>query len=147
MMKSDFIQKILVSLLLVLVFPLPVVFAAEYECTIAGVLELNDTGQFVSHGWVANYMNRKFFVDRETGKVTGTTALKARLVNFNKTYSPQILERGDDGDSFKSITIFEDTGEFTVLRINENTSGDKKPYYYQTAIGMLLTGTCTGGKS
>ena len=147
MTKPDFIPKILVSLLLVLVSPLPVAFAAEYECTIASVLELNDIGQYVSHGWVANYMNRKFFVDRETGKVTGTTALKARLVNFNKTYNPQILNHGGNDDSFKSITIFEDTGEFTVLRINENTSGDKKPYYYQTAIGMLLTGTCTGSRS
>jgi hypothetical protein len=145
MANQNYLLNIVVSLILILTWPLPV-FATEYACTIKSVLELNDVGQYIAHGWGANYMNRKFFVNRETGKVTGTTVLKARLVNFDKTHSPQVLHHGDNENAFKSITIFEDKEQFSVLQINENIKNNEKSYYYQTAIGMLLTGTCAGGR-
>ena len=122
-------------------YPFPV-FASEYACTIKAVLELNDIGQYVAHGWGPNYMNRKFFLNRETGKVIGTTALKARLTNFDKTHSPKMLHNAEEKSSYKTITIFEDKGQFSSLRINENIESDEKPYSYQTAVGMVLTGTC-----
>ena len=87
-------------------------------------------------------MNRKFFVNRETGKVIGTTALKARLTNFDKTHSPIMLHNAEEKSSYKAVTIFEDKGQFSSLRINENIESDEKPYSYQTAVGMVLTGTC-----
>ena len=145
-MKKSVISLCLqITFLFLTICPLPAI-PAEYECTISSVLELNDKGQYVTHGWEGNYINRKYYVDRETGKVTGTTALKARLVNFDKVYSPKVLHHGNTEKPFVSITLFEDTGEFTVLRINENAKTSEKPGYYQTAIGMLLTGTCKGGK-
>lgn len=141
MVNQNYFMKMLISLLLILVYPLPV-FASEYVCTIKAVLELNDAGQFVAHGWTANYLNRKFMVDRKSGKVIGTTALKARLTNFDKTHSPEVLHNAREKSSYKVVTIFEDKGEFSYLRINENIESDEKPYTYQTAVGMLLTGTC-----
>jgi hypothetical protein len=87
-------------------------------------------------------MNRKFFVNRETGKVIGTTALKARLTNFDKIHSPVVYHNAEEKTSYKVLTIFEDKGQFSSLRINENVESNEKPYSYQTAVGMLLTGTC-----
>lgn len=68
-------------IILILIYPYPVV-ASEYACTINAILKLNDVGLYATHGWAANYMNRKFFLDRDTGKVIGTTSLKARLTNL-----------------------------------------------------------------
>lgn len=136
--------KILISLLVLLTSPFPV-FATDYACTIKSVLELNDTGQYIAHGWTANYLNRKFMVNRETGKVIGTTALKARLMNFDKAHDPVVLLNPDEKSSYKVVTVFEDRGQFSSIRINENVADKEKPYSYQTAVGMLLTGTCTAG--
>lgn len=141
MARKNNISKTLITLLLILSYPLPVV-ASEYACSMHAVLELNDVGQYKAHGWVANYLNRKFFVDRDTGKVTGTTALKARLTNFDKTHSPKVLHNADEKSSYKVVTLFEEKGQFSSLRIYENVKSDEKPYSYQTAVGMLITGTC-----
>ena len=141
MVNQNYILKMLISLILILICPFPV-FASEYACTIKAVLELNDIGQYIAHGWGPNYMNRKIFVNRETGKVIGTTALKARLTNFDKTHNPTILHNAEEKTSYKAITTFEDKGQFSYLRINENIESDNKPYSYQTAVGMVLTGTC-----
>ncbi len=141
MINQSYILKMLISLILILIYPFPV-FASEYICTIKAVLQLNDVGQYIAHGWSANYMNRKFFVNRETGKVIGTTALKARLTNFDKTHSPKVLHNAEEKSSYKVVTIFEDKGQFSSLRIYENIESDEKPYSYQTAVGMHFTGTC-----
>lgn len=135
----NYISKILFVLLLTQTFP---ALALDYACTIKAVLKLNETGQYVTHGWAANYLNRKFFVNRETGKVTGTTALKARLVNYDKTHNPIVLHDTENKGSYKVVTIFENKGQFSSLLLNENTGSDEKPFSYQTAVGMLLTGTC-----
>ena len=139
MVNKNCILKRFITLILIYPFP---VFASEYACTIKAVLDMNDVGQYKSHGWGANYMNRKFFLDRETGKVIGTTALKARLTNFNKTSSPIILLNDKETSSYKVVTIFEEKGQFSSLRIYENAESNEKPYSYQTAVGMLLTGIC-----
>ena len=65
MVNQNYILKMLISLILIFIYPF-LVFASEYACTIKAVLQLNDVGQYIAHGWVANYMNRKFFVNRET---------------------------------------------------------------------------------
>ncbi len=122
----------------------PPVFAAQYTCTIDTVLGLTETGQYATHEWENFYRERQFVVDRDQGKVISTTALKARLKNFDESNSPKLLSHGDKDHPFKSISIFENTGEFAVLQINENFTGEQKPFYYQTYIGMLLTGTCVG---
>lgn len=146
MVNKNYFSKILIALMLVLINPVPAL-ASEYACTIKAVLELNNVGLYKSHGWVANYMNRKFFVNKEKGRVIGTTALKARLTNFNKTSSPIVLHNAGERSSYKAVTIFEEIGQFSSLRIYENVEGDEKPYSYQTAVGMLLTGTCVEDKS
>ena len=94
------------------------------------------------HGWIANYLNRKFFVDRESGKVVGTTALKARLTNFDKTHAPVVLINSEEKSSYNVVTLFEDKGQFSFLKIYDNVESPEKPYSYQTAVGMLITGTC-----
>lgn len=132
--------------LLLLISPYPV-FATDYACTIKSVLKLNDSGQYIAHGWTANYLNREFTVNRETGKVISTTALKARLTNFDKTHNPIVLLNPNEKSSYKVVTVFEDKGQFSSLRIDENVENNAKPYSYQTAVGMLLTGTCIGEPS
>ncbi len=139
MVNKNCILKMFLTLILIYPFS---VLASEYACTIKAILKLNDAGLYATHGWAANYMNRKFFLDRETGKVIGTTALKARLTNFDKTHSPKVLYNDEEKSSYKVVTIFEDKGQFSSLRINENFEGDEKPYSYQTAVGMHFTGTC-----
>ena len=141
MINKNYISKMFITLILILSYPFPVV-ASEYACSIDAILKLNDVGQYATHGWAANYMNRKFFLDRETGKVIGTTALKARLTNFNKTSQPVILNNAKEMASYKVVTIFEEKGQFASLRLYESIGNDKIPYSYQTAVGMLLTGTC-----
>lgn len=130
-----------VSVILLMLSPLSV-YAAEFQCSIKHVLRLNETGAFVTHEWSPNYQNREFTVDRATGKVTGTTALKVRLSNFNQEYAPQLLTSGKSGDSYKAITLYEKTGEAAVLQINDEEAGSPKPFFYHTYIGMILTGTC-----
>jgi len=135
------LYPLLVSLVLMASWPLSVL-AAGYECSIKSVLRLNETGTIVTHGWSANYLNRTFTVDRETGKVTGTTALKARLSNYDRESVPRILDDGKQTDAFKAVTLFENDGQFAVLQIEELSAGGSRPFFYQTYIGMILTGTC-----
>ena len=146
MVNKDCILKAFIALILILSYPFPVV-ASEYACTIGAILKLNDVGMYATHGWAANYMNRKFFLDRETGKVIGTTALKARLTNFNKTSNPKILLNDKETSSYKVVTIFEEKGQFASIRLYEGIGNDEIPYSYQTAVGMLLTGTCVENTS
>ena len=141
MIDKSYISKTFITLILILSFPFPVV-ASEYACTIKAILKLNNVGLYATHGWADNYMNRKFFLDRETGKVIGTTALKARLTNFNKTSQPIVLNNAKETSSYKVVTIFEEKGQFASLRLYEGIGNDEIPYSYQTAVGMLLTGTC-----
>lgn len=121
--------------------------AAEFKCSINSVLRLSDAGTIVTHGWSANYLNRTFTVDRESGKVTNTTALKVRLSNYNRESLPHILDHGDVNNSFKAVTLFDDSGGYAVLEINGIDRKTDMPFLYQTYIGMILTGTCeeTGG--
>ena len=141
MRSKNYVLKMFMTLILILSYPFPVV-ASEYACTIKAILKLNDTGLYAAHGWSANYMNRKFFLDRETGKVIGTTALKARLTNFDKTSQPVVLNNAKEISSYKVITIFEEKGQFSSIRLYEGIENVEIPYSYQTAVGMLLTGTC-----
>jgi len=141
MINKNYISKMFITLILILSFPFPVI-ASEYACTIKAILKLNDTGLYATHGWAANYMNRKFFLDRETGKVIGTTALKARLTNYNKTSQPVVLNNAKETSSYKVVTIFEEKGQFASIRLYEGIGNNEIPYSYQTAVGMLLTGTC-----
>lgn len=113
----------------------------EYKCAIKDVLRLSETGNFVTHEWSANYLNRNFTVDKESGKVIETTALKVRLSNFNKDFSPRVFI----SDTYKSITIFEDINRYALLEINTSVEDARKPFFYHTNIGMILTGTCTSG--
>lgn len=146
MNKRSFTSRPFCILALMSFFPLSA-FAAQYTCTINSVLGLTDAGQYATHEWENYYLKRQFVVDRDRGKVISTTALKARLKNFDETNSPKVLSHGDKNHPFKSISIFESTEEFAVLQINENFAGDAKPFYYQTYIGMLLTGTCEADAS
>ncbi len=141
MVNKNCISKTFITLILILSYPFPVV-ASEYACSIDAILKLNDVGQYATHGWAANYMNRKFFLDRETGKVIGTTALKARLTNFNKTSQPIVLNNAKETSSYKVVTIFKEKGQFASIRLYEGIGNVEIPYSYQTAVGMLLTGTC-----
>ena len=141
MVNKNRILKMFITLILILSYPFPVV-ASEYACTINAILKLNDVGLYATHGWAANYMNRKFFLDRDTGKVIGTTALKARLTNFDKTSQPVVLNNAKETSSYKVVTIFEEKGQFASIRLYEGIGNVEIPYSYQTAVGMLLTGTC-----
>jgi len=141
MTKPKFPSQIFFSLAVLFSYPLSS-FASQYTCSINGVLGLTDAGVYATHEWENFYLNRQFVVDRADGKVISTTALKARLKNFDETYSPKLVSSGDKDHPFKSITVFDNVGEFTVLQINENFDGAQKPFYYQTYIGMLLSGTC-----
>ena len=141
--KVNHILKKLISITFILICSYSANAAeSKYTCSIKNVLRLNETGSFVTHGWAANYLNRNFFVDRVTGKVTGTTALKIRLSNYNTTYQPQLMKYSDINKSYKSVTLFYDTGEYALLQIDKFIEGNKKPFFYHTAIGMILTGTC-----
>jgi len=130
-----------VPLVLSLSFPFQVQ-AAKFECSIHSVLKLSDAGAIVTHGWSANYLNRKFTVDRETGKVVNTTALKVRLSNYNRESVPHILDNGDMNNAYKAVTLFEDKGGYAVLEINDVDKTTDMPFLYQTNIGMILTGKC-----
>jgi hypothetical protein len=104
-------------------------------------LKLSDTGSFVTHGWSANYLNREFTVERETGKVLRTTALKQRLSNFDKEHVPILLSNGND-DAFKAVTVFEKNGQYALLEIRNTAGSNHMPFFYHTWIGMILSGTC-----
>jgi hypothetical protein len=113
--------------------------AGTFECTIRDVLTLSQNGSMATHGWAANYRNRKFFLDRDSGKVTGTTALKVRLSNYNADHRPEVLDR----DVYVSLTLFRDSGRYAVIQIETPADdGGEMPFFYRTAIGMFLTGTC-----
>lgn len=129
-------------LLLVLALSAPRVFAAGFQCSINSVLKLSDHGAIVTHGWSANYLNREFTVERETGKVTNTTALKVRLSNYNADSVPHVLDYGDNNNAFKAVTLYEDTGRYAVLEINNINQSSGMPFIYHTNIGMILTGIC-----
>ncbi len=118
---------------------LPLTGQAEgYLCTIRDVLQLTGNGSMASHGWATNYQNRRFTLDAESGKVTGTTALKVRLSNYNADYQPVVLR----DQSFQSVTLYMDSGRYSVIQIETGIDNPDKPFFYRTAVGMFLTGTC-----
>jgi len=132
-------RHILKTFILSCLLPLPLAGQAEgYLCTIRDVLQLADNGSMARHGWAANYQNRRFTLDAESGKVTGTTALKVRLSNYNADYQPVVLR----DKSFQSLTLYSDSGRYSVIQINTDIEKPAKPFFYRTAVGMFLTGTC-----
>lgn len=132
-------------LLFILAFFAPSVFADGFQCSISSVLKLSDHGAIVTHGWSANYQNREFTVDRETGRVINTTALKVRLSNYNADSVPHVLDDKDNNNAFKAVTLYEDSGRYAVLEINNIDQGTGMPFIYHTNIGMILTGICKDG--
>ena len=134
----------LLVILLVFSVPMPS-FAKEYTCTIKTISELNANGYFVTHGWAANYLNREFTVEGNTGKVTKTTALKQRLNNFNKNSAPTIISNAGENEPLRVFTHFQDKGNYALLEIQDiaENNGSLKPFFYHTDVGMLLGGTCT----
>jgi hypothetical protein len=113
--------------------------AAQFTCSIQEVLRLDENGTFVTHGRSALYQNRKFYLDPETGRVTGSTALHARLRNSDAHNSPVVLRN----KGFKAVTLFRNTGSIAVIQINEAKDGQPRPFFYYTRLDMMLTGTCT----
>ena len=133
------------SLVLYLAFVSPA-HAYKYNCVINNVSKMNKNGYFVRHGWSANYQNREFTVDRKTGRVVNTTALKQRLSNANQKYQPEIINSKRTDTPYRVFTNFADTGTYALLEIRDNREYDdtpQKPYFYHTDIGMILSGTCT----
>ena len=116
--------------------------ASELVCSIKNVSKLSENGFFVTHGWTANYLNREFTVERETGKVLRTTALKQRLSNFDKEHAPVLLSSGDGDDTLKAVTLYEKKGQYALLEIGNAPAGNPRPFFYHTDIGMILTGVC-----
>lgn len=108
------------------------------ECSIKSVLQLNNTGSLVSHGWSANYLNREFTLDKNTGKVVSTTALKVRLSNYDAENQPVVL----DHEIYQAITIFENKNTYAAIEIAKTPDEQSMPYFYRTNIGMMLAGTC-----
>ena len=134
------IKRLIFSSLCISILPASAM-AAQFTCSIENVLRLTENGSFGTHGRAALYQNRKFFLDANTGKVTRTTALHARLRNFDADTSPVVMHN----NGFKAITLFRDSGQYALIQIDENKGGDLRPFFYYTAIDMMLTGTCTEG--
>lgn len=117
--------------------------AELYTCSIKNVSKLNHNGYFVSHGWKANYLNREFTIDRESGKIVNTTALKERLSNFDAEHEPIIISRSKNSAALKVFTEFKDNSSYSLFHMDDPDSENiKKPYFYHTSIGMILSGTC-----
>jgi hypothetical protein len=141
MSLNSFSAKAGILLVLLLSNPLAV-YAGDFVCSIKNVAQLSDNGFFVTHGWSANYLNREFTVERETGKVLRTTALKQRLSNFDRENMPVLLSNGEAGDAFKAVTVFEKNGQYALLEIRNAAGSNPRPFFYHTGIGMILSGTC-----
>ena len=106
-------------------------------------MTLNQNGYFVSHGWKANYLNRQFTIDRDTGKVISTTALKERLNNADATHTPDIISKSDNSAEFTVITEYKENGSYSLFEMDDfGPDNRKKPYFYHTSIGMILSGIC-----
>ena len=118
--------------------------AGELQCSIKNVLQLSDSGSFVTHGWSANYLNREFTVDLETGRVLRTTALKQRLSNFDKDHAPILLKSDTQNNVLKAVTLYGEDGQYALLEIRNTADGNPAPFFYHTDVGMVLTGICTG---
>lgn len=113
--------------------------AAQFTCSIQNVFRLGENGNFVTHGRAALYHNRKFFLDPDTGKITGTTALHARLSNYDAHDSPVIMRK----NGFKAVTLFRDRDSYAVVQIDDaEKQGGDRPFFYYTPLDMMLTGTC-----
>ena len=120
------------------------VLAQQYVCTIKNVSAMNDNGYFVKHGWATNYMNRKFTVDKDSGQILNTTALKQRLSNASADDKPIFISQPPES-AFRAFTHFKDKGTYALLEIQDDNShadSPEKPYFYHTDIGMILSGTC-----
>ena len=85
---------------------------------------MNKNGYFVRHGWSANYQNREFTVDRKTGRVVNTTALKQRLSNANQKYQPEIINSKRTDTPYRVFTNFADTGTYALLEIRDKIIND-----------------------
>lgn len=124
--------------------------AHEYTCTIKNTSQINKNGFFVKHAWAANYMNRNFSVDANTGVVLRTTALKQRLSNSDADNKPVILSQGKTDVPLKVFTHYPEAGKYALLQIYnhaEFSEAENKPFFYHTNIGMILSGTCSDGLS
>ena len=126
-------------------FSSPSIHANEYVCKINKVSQLNDNGYFVRHGWSANYENREFTVDRDSGRVLRTTALKQRLNNGDLENKPIIINKQKENGPYSVFTNFAGQGKYALLEIMDDeahVNNPKKPYFFRTDVGMILNGTC-----
>lgn len=133
------------SVLLIQVMLSSATQAGEYTCSIKNTLKMSANGYFVTHGWAANYKNREFTVDSETGRVLRTTALKQRLSNADDKSGPVILNPKSSEAGLKVFTHFEENGGYALLHVyagDEFADKSRKPFFYHTDVGLILTGTC-----
>ena len=126
------------TLMLVIFTPYAYSSTGKFQCKIESVLKLSDSGYIVTHGWSANYLNRKFTIDRNNGRVINTTALKVRLSNYDSENQPVVL----DQDNFRSITIYKNKNTYSAIEIENRLNDKSMPFFYRTNIGMILTGAC-----
>jgi hypothetical protein len=112
----------------------------EYECEIKTVAIADLTNEKVLSFLKKSYIGKKFKVDVDTAKISGT-------FNSNPFTKPQIIDKGSKENSFKLIQTMklkEGLGKgstIQALTISEYFESNEKPFIFLNTSEVFI-GTC-----
>ena len=111
------------------------VFANNFACTIKSVTDVDSTGNLSSDtDWFRlGKVNDIFYVDSETGKITGS-----EMLTNDNAGTPHITKKGKN-NSFIALTQHQ-SGDISLIKIY--THKQIMSFYYVATFVGLATGTC-----
>jgi hypothetical protein len=110
----------------------------SFRCTVHQAWELTKSGELQRAKGAEGYkVGKEFVVDRGTGRIISGSGLQ----NFGIGGEPKILHPGDEGNSFRVLTIYEALNPVSVLEIKVWKSQDHPPFIYYD-LGSVFTGIC-----
>ncbi len=107
-----------------------------FECTIKDSASPNSLGELVEDKVYKSFQDRKFTVDRETGRMVGA------LKNHEYYGVPKILNVGSRKKAFRVITVYKPSVNFEYLTIETYKDVQQLPFLFVSS-STVISGTCT----
>lgn len=109
----------------------------DFKCKVLEVYTLENDGSLSQKTDVAKkFLNKKFVVERSTGKMIG------QLSNHGSGGQPKVYNYLPKENGFKAITVYSPNPSVSYLQINEYEKGEKYPFFFKSAWGGMMSGTC-----
>lgn len=111
----------------------------NFKCVVKDSVTLEKNGKLSAETNVAkSNQNKEFVVNRSTGQITGSG-----FINTMSGQMPVVYDYLPNENGYKAITVYKPNSTVDYLQINEYVEGNKKPFFYKSAWGSMVSGLCT----